>query len=77
MSTHWNYRVIEFSNVDSDPFRQIHEVHYDANGKPEAYSESPAAIMWDVSEENLALEILEKMKEALNKPVLLITDFYT
>ena len=77
MSTYWNYRVIEFTEVDCDPLRQIHEVHYDANGKPETYSENPAVIMWDVSEKNAALEILDKMKEALNKPVLFTTDFYT
>ena len=30
----------------------MHEVHYDANDKPEAYSEVPAVIMWDVSVKN-------------------------
>jgi len=77
MSTYWNYRVIEFTAVDCDPFRQIHEVHYDDNGKPQAYSENPAVLMWDASEKKAALEILDKMKEALNKPVLITTDFYT
>ena len=77
MSAYWNYRVIEFVESNGDQFRQIHEVHYDANDKPKAYSEAPAVIMWDVSEENAAIEILEKMKEALNKPVLIKSDFYT
>ncbi len=77
MSTYWNYRVIEFTEADCGPFRQIHEVHYDANGKPQAYSENPAVIMWDVAEKKAALEILGKMKEALNKPVLFTTDFHT
>lgn len=68
----WNYRVIAFMDEDA-PYFRIHEVYYDQNGKPAAYmrcpagveSESPEGLMW----------VMERMKKALELPVLKITDF--
>jgi hypothetical protein len=77
MSGTWNYRVIEFVEANDNTFRQIHEVHYNENGKPVLYSGDPAVVVWDVAEENAGHDILSRMKEALTKPVLVETDFDT
>ena len=71
--------MIEFVEANDSPFRQIHEVYYDDDGKPTSYGENPAAIVWDVATNDnvTAREILQNMKQALDKPVLVETDFYT
>jgi hypothetical protein len=71
----WNYRVIEFVEANDNPFRQIHEVHYNEAGKPVSYGEDPAVVMWDVAEESAGEKILMLMLVALEKPVLVETDF--
>lgn len=79
----WNYRVIEFVTPSSEGapeerWRAIHEVHYDENGRPSSYTESPARVAWDVDDGDSApLFILERMKRALAKPVLLERDFHS
>lgn len=71
----WNYRVIEFVGLEGTPWRAIHEVHYE-NANPVSYSEEPAAIIWTSNDGNKAPTImLKNMKEALDKPVLVETDF--
>lgn len=71
----WNYRVIEIRSPDGESYRAFHEVHY-KRGVPVSYSENPAVIGWDVSEGVEApLQALERMREALEKPVLTDEDF--
>lgn len=70
----WNYRVIEFVTPDIDgseqSWRAIHEVHYDDNGNPVAYSENPAIVGWNTDEGlSTAFVILGRMQEALSKPL--------
>jgi hypothetical protein len=75
MSRHWNYRVLEFATPDGEVWRAIHEVHYD-DGKPVCYSVQPAVVLWDVEEGSDApAAILERMREAVSKPVLTVRDF--
>lgn len=75
MKSHWNYRVIEFASPDGDPWRAIHEVHY-TDGQPTSYSESPAAIGWTLSDGDGAPgRIIDRIREALLKPVLQAHDF--
>lgn len=73
----WNYRVIEFVDPDGEPWRAIHEVHYDDAGKPSSYSEDAAIVMssdgkGDVKELGW---VLDRMREALEKPVMVERDF--
>jgi hypothetical protein len=71
----WNYRVMEFEAPDGERYRAIHEVYY-RDGVPASYTENPATIGWAVSEgDQAALEALERMREALLKPVLVDEDF--
>lgn len=71
---YWNYRVIEFSEGD-ETWRAIHEVHY-ADDAPVAYSETPASVSWGSDEpDSTAIDILERMRGALGKPVLLASEF--
>jgi hypothetical protein len=71
----WNYRIIELQTGD-ETHRAIHEVYYDDDGKPNAYTENPASVWWYADEEEGApARILERMQEALLKPVLTEKDF--
>lgn len=79
--TTWDYRVIEFETVaegEAEPhrWRAIHEVFYNDAGQPSAFSENPAIVLWDVTEDhNSPSSILKRMQWALNTPVLYARDF--
>lgn len=81
MST-WNYRVIEFvtppyTDEPNERWRAIHEVYYDENGRPVGYTENPAVIGWHADDgDSVPLTIIERMREALAKPVLVPSDFH-
>ena len=71
----WNYRVIAHIN----PFNldeiglQIHEVFYNKNMKPKAFSETPAMIGGDSIED--ILWTLNEIKLCLEKPILSAKNF--
>ena len=70
----WNYRVISF-NRHEGAWLAIHEVHY-RDGVPVMYSLGPAVILWDAEEDGDAgRRCLDRMREALDKPVLTESDF--
>jgi len=72
----WNYRVIEFVAPSLETWRAIHEVHYDDAGRPMQYSETPASVTWSEGEdESTPAAIMDRMREALNKPTLTQFDF--
>lgn len=73
---HWNYRVIEFAADGDEPVRrELREVFYDDAGQPRAYG-AAAQVMWDTEEgPTTPYSILERMREALGKPVLDARDF--
>lgn len=73
---HWNYRVIEFAADGDEPARrELREVYYDEAGQPHAYGVA-AQVMWDDEEDPATpYSILERMREALSKPVLDARDF--
>lgn len=50
----WNYRIIDFGT-----HRALHEVHYDALGKPRAYTEEPATFVCDPDEKDGIIGALE------------------
>jgi hypothetical protein len=63
----WNYRVLAHKD-DDDVMLMIHEVYYDENGKPNSYTVNPVPVR---GEDLDALKFsLEKMNEALTKPIL-------
>lgn len=69
----WNYRVMKFVDADGEPWHEIREVYY-TDEKPTAYSGKAA----DVSsvENIIGLKwVLDRMREALDKPVLEEADF--
>jgi hypothetical protein len=73
----WNYRVIEFvAPGNGEPWRSIHEVYYDDEGKPIMYQDSPAHVTWDTEEGVRApQQMLKDMGGALLLPVLVEADF--
>ncbi|WP_434108136.1 hypothetical protein [Paraburkholderia caffeinilytica] len=75
-ASHWNYRVMQFTGGE-ESWRAIHEVHY-RDGVPWGYTEKPAIVHWDLDmgdDDSTALAILERMREAISKPVLRVADF--
>jgi hypothetical protein len=71
-----NYRVIEFQTSD-EKHRAIHDVYYDDAGKPNGYTANPVSVWWYADEDAVApARILERMREALTKPVLTEKDFW-
>lgn len=74
----WNYRVIEFICPNTNErWQAIHEVHYDADGKPASYGESASIVTNSDDHGNqIGLAwVLDRMREALDKPTLVETDF--
>ncbi len=77
MEYYWNYRIIEFVEKNGDAYQSIHEVHYNKEGNPYGYAEGGAIVQWDVDEADQApISILDKMRKAIDLPVLLESDFY-
>ena len=73
----WDYRVIEFVDPDSGPWFAIHEVFYDDAGIPNSYTEAPARVVScdDGGNDKPLVWVIDRMREALDKPVLRETDF--
>ena len=72
----WNYRVIEFMcPVDKEPWRAIHEVYYDEDGKPCLYTEKPAEVSSSEADGFDLSVVLDRMRLALELPVLVERDF--
>ena len=68
----WNYRILAHKDGDEMYF-QIHEVHYDGDGNPTAYTTNGVAVGDnDLSGINW---VLDRMRESINKPILLVDDF--
>lgn len=63
----WNYRILAHRE-DTEIYFEIHEVYYDANGKPEGYAEGGI----NVSGENIKAILLEldSIRACSNLPVL-------
>jgi len=71
--SYWNYRIIEFTENDEISY-QIYEVYYDDNDKIKHYADEPLIAAESVD----GLKwMMNKMYEALNKPVLKESDFYS
>ncbi len=71
---HWNYRAIRFEHGE-DSHVAVHEVYYES-GKPVAYTDMAAVIMWFEEEgPDTGFKILKRLREALMKPVLTQADF--
>jgi hypothetical protein len=69
----WNYRVVKHTDSEGITHFGIHEVYYDKDGRPSMYTESAMAPYGETLEE--LAEDLERMREALIKPVLTDEDF--
>ncbi len=79
----WNVRIIEFGQLCGEVrFRSMHEVYYDADGKPNSYSETPFKVSWELDGTPLtdkhhkpALLHIAMLQRALLMPVLQEADF--
>jgi hypothetical protein len=67
---HWNYRVIKYTTGEF----MLHEVYYENDGDalPTSISSNAAVVIGDDIDE--MKRVIEKMKEALDKPVLDLKD---
>lgn len=69
----WNYRMIEHKNQDGSSWFAIHEVYYDDDGNPKYCTEGPCSANGEDTES--LITDMQYMMLALNKPVLLYSDF--
>lgn len=69
---HWNYRLIDLSHENAgDPWVQVQEVYYDDDESLLGYTDVSVG-----SEDSEGLRLtLNRMLQALDKPVLKISDF--
>lgn len=63
---------MEFPQDDGSPWLEIHEVHYE-DDKPVMYTEKAIGVSGESIEE-LGI-VLDRMKRALAKPILRVSDF--
>lgn len=72
----WNYRIVEFDGGHGEPaWRELREVFYDDAGQPIAYG-GVGQVAWDAEEDSqVPYSILERMRSALDKPILYARDF--
>jgi hypothetical protein len=68
----WNYRVIR-QTKGVETFLAIHEVYLDSVGNPTAITKEPVEVMGE-NEDELRW-VLDRMREALDRPVLEATQF--
>ena len=69
----WNYRVVkEQAKLDEDAWCSIREVYYDKKGEIISWSADDIAPGGETVEE--LLEVLQLMRNCLDKPVLVETD---
>ncbi len=70
----WDYRVMSF-NDGEDAWQAIHEVQY-LGDVPVMFSLGPVVVLWNSEEDGEAgRRCVERMREALDKPVLTPSDF--
>lgn len=70
---HWNYRLVKTIDAEGE-FLAMHEVHYNADGKPIACTQNPCAIDFAKTPEDIKWT-LKMMMKATEKPVLNMEDF--
>ncbi len=69
--TKWNYRVLQHRQGE-ETWYALHEVHYDEDGKPRSYTESPSTFLGEAAEgpEGIAAALRTALKDAEAHPVL-------
>ena len=76
----WNYRIIyhkaekmkEHPEIQFEEYLAVHEVYYDEDGNPNSIAKEPIMVAGEEGKDSL-LSIkwtLEKITEAMNKPIL-------
>jgi len=68
----WNHRILAHRDGD-EFFFQIHEVHYDTDGKPRGYG-APCASVCGNTIDGIKWT-LDKMSKCIEKPVLSVENF--
>lgn len=67
----WNYRIIDFGHHVA-----LHEVYYDAAGKPRSYAEQPASFVADPGcAGEIASALAMALKDATERPLLAAANF--
>lgn len=67
----WNYRVLKFVG-EEEPYYSIHEVYYNEDGEPYAYSKDQLGARAEGPILNLLFSLLRYL-EAFNKPILVVS----
>jgi len=73
---YWNYRLVRRQFPDDESLTGIYEAHYDTNSDvPHSISSEPTSVVADTGFQ--IADILSRMLEATNKPILRYEDFDT
>lgn len=67
----WNYRVIKSETPDGTPIFDVQEVHYREDGSPHSWSVDQRVLCHENFDD--LVDALEKIQEAVSKPVLEIS----
>lgn len=68
----WNYRVMEFDDIDEGKYYEIKEVYYNRDGSLMGYCDASVG----GSSVSDIIEVLEMMKADAHKSVLKESDFF-
>jgi hypothetical protein len=64
----WNHRILAHEQHGDEPYFMIHEVHYDKDGNPEAYTEKGVPVGGNSIKD--ITWVLNKMLACRKKPIL-------
>jgi len=70
----WNYRIIKHKRIDGGTYHALHEVYYDAVGKPEKYTDAPVTFV-AASPPDIVTSLASALNDAASYPVLDVAEF--
>lgn len=71
--SHWNYRVLVTDHGNAEHEFAIHEVYYDENEKPIAFTEQPVPVSADNADD--LVWVMRQFEKACSKPFLSVKNF--
>ena len=71
----WNYRIIKHKRIDGGTYHALHEVYYDASGKPDKYTDSPVTFVAGTNPADIVTALASATNDAGSYPVLDVSEF--
>ena len=71
----WNYRIIKHKRIDGGIYHALHEVYYDAAGKPDKYTNDPVTFVAGSNPAEIVTSLASATNDAAAFPVLDVAEF--